>query len=249
MLGTILEYARRHDLVPTNVACGVEKFPVGKRIRFLSYDEISELGKAMMVAEDHGENPTALAAIMALALTGCRRQEMLALPWNWLDAQRKCIRFEDTKTGAQLRPLGEAALTHLLGQPKLENSNWIFPAGTGDGNFVGAPRIFQRICEAARIEDASLHTLRHTFASVAADLGYSELTIAGLLGHRGSSVTARYAYVPDCALIAAADQVASRIARALGGDAATLPFNTRVAVWVRSQGQGSLRPCDPRPEY
>jgi integrase len=172
----------------------------------------------MKIASEHGENRTALAAIKALALTGCRRQEILDLPWDWLDSQRKCIRFADTKTGAQLRPIGEAAVTHLLAQTKIENCDWVFPASSGEGCIVGVPRIFQRLCTAAKIEGVSLHTLRHTFASVAADLGYSELTIAGLLGHRGSSITARYAHVPDRALVSAADQVADVIARALRGE-------------------------------
>jgi len=224
MVGTILEYARRQGLVTSNVARGVQKYAIGKRTRFLSYDEIAELGKAMEVAAEHGENKTALAAITALALTGCRRQEVLDLPWDWLDGQRKCIRFADTKTGAQLRPIGEAAVAHLLAQPKLETCNWVFPASNGEGSFVGAPRIFQRICIAAKIEGVSLHTLRHTFASVAADLGYSELTIAGLLGHRGSSVTARYAHVPDRALIAAADHVAKQICLALSGEKTVIQF-------------------------
>jgi site-specific recombinase XerD len=33
------------------------------------------------------------------------------------------------------------------------------------------------------------HVLRHTFASVAGDLGFAELTIAGLLGHSAHGVT------------------------------------------------------------
>jgi hypothetical protein len=51
-------------------------------------------------------------------------------------------------------------------------------------------------------------------------MGFSELTIAGLLGHSVPGVTARYAHVPDAALVAAADRVAARIASALDGKAA-----------------------------
>ena len=54
-----------------------------------------------------------------------------------------------------------------------------------------------------------------TFAATAAEMGFSELTIAGLLGHSVPGVTARYAHVPDSALVAAADRVATRIAAAL----------------------------------
>ena len=61
------------------------------------------------------------------------------------------------------------------------------------------------------------HTLRHSFAAAAAELGFSELTIAGLLGHSVPGVTARYAHVPDSALVAAADRVSARIAAALDG--------------------------------
>jgi hypothetical protein len=56
------------------------------------------------------------------------------------------------------------------------------------------------------------------FAAVAAEMGFSELTIAGLLGHSVPGVTARYAHVPDRALVAAADQVAARISAALTGE-------------------------------
>ena len=52
------------------------------------------------------------------------------------------------------------------------------------------------------------------------ELGFSELTIAGLLGHKVPGVTARYAHVPDSALLAAADRVAVRITAALDGKAA-----------------------------
>jgi hypothetical protein len=50
---------------------------------------------------------------------------------------------------------------------------------------------------------------------MAAELGFSELTIAGLLGHAVPGVTARYAHIPDSALVAAADHVSARIAAAL----------------------------------
>jgi hypothetical protein len=61
--------------------------------------------------------------------------------------------------------------------------------------------------------------LRHSFAAIS---GWAspELTIAGLLGHRTPGVTARYAHVPDSALVAAADRVSAEIAAALEWEAA-----------------------------
>ena len=71
------------------------------------------------------------------------------------------------------------------------------------------------------------HVLRHTFASVAGDLGYSELTIAGLLGHAAGSVTAGYVHL-DAALVTAADRVSSVLAAALDGEptAQVIPIGT-----------------------
>jgi integrase len=64
--------------------------------------------------------------------------------------------------------------------------------------------------------DITPHTLRHGFASVAADLNMSESTIAALIGHKGRSVTAKYSHHADAALIAAADKVADSITERMG---------------------------------
>jgi integrase len=58
--------------------------------------------------------------------------------------------------------------------------------------------------------------LRHSFASLAGDLGYSEPTIAALVGHKGHSVTSRYVHAADAVLLAAADAVANRTAELMG---------------------------------
>ena len=65
--------------------------------------------------------------------------------------------------------------------------------------------------------DVTLHTLRHSFASVAADLGYSESTIGALIGHKGSTMTSRYIHSADAVLLAAADAVAGRISEMMTG--------------------------------
>jgi integrase len=84
----------------------------------------------------------------------------------------------------------------------------------GDGHFIGVVRVLQRICRRAKLSGVTPHTLRHTFASVAGDLGFSELTIAGLLGHAPRGVTQDYVHL-DAALVVAAEQVSAEIAQAL----------------------------------
>jgi integrase len=217
MLGTILEFAKRHGMIVDNPARGVRRFPDNKRRRFLSLHELAALGAAMRRATADAENRTGVAALQALLLTGCRRSEILALPWAWLDMKARCIRFEETKSGPQLRPIGAAAVKQIAAQPRLDECEWVFPADRGDGHFMGLPRVLARVCARAGLEGVTVHTLRHSFAATAAELGFSELTIAGLLGHTVPGVTARYAHVPDSALVAAADRVSERIAAALDG--------------------------------
>jgi integrase len=217
MLSTILEFARRHGVIERNVARGVRRFKDQKRTRFLSATEIDTLGRAMRELEREGDSETGVAAIRALLLTGCRRNEILGLKWEWLDLDAHCVRYPDTKSGAQVRPLGLEAVKMIVARRFEPNVTWVFPAARGNGHFVGLPRVLDRVCGRAQLLDVTLHTLRHTFASVAAELGFSTLTIAGMLGHTVPGVTARYGHIPDSALVAAADRVSARIAAVLDG--------------------------------
>jgi integrase len=216
MLGTILEFARKRKVVKENVARGVERPPEGKQRRFLKPAEMKALGAAMREAANDGDNEVAHAAIRFLLLSGCRRMEVLSLPVDWLDPEGGCIRFGDTKSGAQIRPIGASAFAAIADTPR--RNGWVFPAARGKGHFVGLPKVLARLCEKAKLEDVTVHVLRHSFAATAAEMGYSELTIAGLLGHSVSGVTARYAHVPDNALVSAANRVSARIAAALNGE-------------------------------
>ena len=224
-LSSILSFALRRGIVTDNPVRLARKFKPKKRTRFLSQNEIIALGKAMR--DTPLENSTAIAAIQSLLLTGCRRNEILSLPEDWLDTNMQCVRFADTKTGAQLRPIGTTAMSllHQRSQRNDRNSKWLFPADQGNGHFIGLRRVYSRLCETAGIEGATIHTLRHTFAAHAASLGFSELTIAGLLGHKLGSVTARYAHVPDTALLAAADRVSEHLKAMLDGKQVAMAFH------------------------
>ena len=217
MLRTIFEHAKRKRLIKDNPAVGVKKYADGRQRRFLTLDEIATLGAAMRDAEAAGESGIGFAGIRLLLMTGLRRMEALALRWALVDSRAHCIRFEDTKSGPQLRPIGAHAVKMLASLPRRDGCPWTFPAERGDGHFVGLPKVLERVCRRARVDGVTVHVLRHSFAATAAEMGFSELTIAGLLGHTVASVTGRYAHVPDRALVSAADAVAARIAAALDG--------------------------------
>ena len=223
MLGTILEFGRRKKIVKENVARGVERYPEGRQTRFLDEEELVRLGAVMREFERQGGRPVGVAAIRFLLLTGCRRMEALSLPVSWIDVRHQCLRLGDSKSvraresGArvELRPIGRPAIDLLESITRPFDSKWAFPSERGDGHFVGLPNVLDSLCTAAELEGVTVHVLRHSFAAVAAGMGYSELTIAGLLGHRVQGITARYAHVPDKALVAAADAVSDRISNLL----------------------------------
>jgi DNA-damage-inducible protein J len=55
-----------------------------------------------------------------------------------------------------------------------------------------------------RVEGIKAHVLRHSFASIANDLGFAEVTIAALIGHSKGTVTSKYIHTLDTALVMAA---------------------------------------------
>jgi integrase len=218
MLGTILEYAKHPlNLIKENPVRGIKKPSEGKQHRFLSMEEIARLGAVIRQAETMGEHDSGISAIRFLLMTGLRRMEALALVREWIDVHTQCIRFPDTKSGAQLRPLGRDAIELLKSLPIRDGSPWVFPAKRGKRHYIGLPKVLKRLCTRAGLEGVTVHVLRHSFAAAAAEIGFSELTIAGLLGHSVPGVTARYAHMPDSALVAAADRVCSRVTAALHG--------------------------------
>lgn len=230
-LHSIFEHAVRLGKIEANPAKGVRRLASAPRERRLSRSEIERLGKTLRAAAEEGEHPTGLAAIRFLLLTGFRRMEALGLQRTWLDEEECAIRFPDTKSGAQIRVIGQAAIDLLLDQPKTK-SPFFFPADWGEGHFIGVVRVLDRVCQKAGLADITPHTLRHTFASLAGDLGFSELTIAALLGHSARGVTQRYVHI-DEALRMTADRVADEMADLLDGRAT--PSRSRSGRRDRSQ--------------
>ena len=90
-------------------------------------------------------------------------------------------------------------------------------ASRGNGIMSGFPGLFERVAKAGGLPaDVTPHVLRHSFASLAGDVGYSETTIAALVGHKGQSITSRYVHAADAVLLTAADAVAGRTAELMG---------------------------------
>lgn len=215
-LRSIFGHATRVGLIEKNPAAGVRLIASTPKTRRLSFAELKLLGEALLKAEAEGEHPTALAAIRLALLTGLRRMEILGLQHRWVYGQEGYIAYPDTKTGPQVRVIGAAAAALIDAQPRQPGSPYVFPADWGEGHFIGIVRVLDRVCALAGLTEVTPHVLRHTFASVAGNLNFSELTIKGLLGHSPRGVTQGYVHL-DYALVVAAEKVSAEIAAILAG--------------------------------
>ena len=215
LLGAIFSFAVKHRMRPDNPVWGVMRPADGKRERRLSDDEYAALGAVLRQAEAQNVWPAAVAVARFLAVTGWRSGEALALRWSETDLPRRTVILADTKTGRSMRPLSHAACDVLRGLSR--TGELVFPATRGDGRMSGFRKLWDRIAKLGHLPvDLTPHVLRHSYASLAGDLGYSEPTIAALVGHKGRSITSRYTHVADAVLLAAADAVAKRTAELMG---------------------------------
>ena len=170
----------------------------------------------MKQMEREGEHPTGLAAIRVMLLTGFRRMEVLAMRKEWIEPDDNCVAFPDTKSGAQMRAAGDAAMIELMSRGQLSTSPYVFPADWGDGHFIGVVRVLDRVCAHAGLENVTPHVLRHTFASTAVASGQGLPMIGKLLGHTQVQTTARYAHLAAEPVRIAADAVAQNLRQSLG---------------------------------
>jgi len=236
LLGALFTYAVRKRMRADNPVQGVVRHADGRRERRLTDTEYAALGAGLIAValprprvtprkagapDPAGMWPAALAAARFLALTGWRSGEALTLRWEHVDLDRRTARLPDTKTGLSVRPLSHAACDVLRTLTRDSPEALVFPANRGAGTMAGFPAMFARIAKAGGLPaDVTPHVLRHSFASLAGDIGYSETTIAALVGHKGQSITSRYVHAADAVLLAAADAVAGRTAELMGERAA-----------------------------
>ena len=217
----------------TNPCLGIKKNPRRDIARFLDTDELARLGRALDAREDQW--PESVAAIRLLALTGCRRGEVLNLRWR--DIGDNAITLQDGKTGPRSVPLGEAAREIIDTLPGSHDPDaFMFPRLGGSRHAHHIVACWRTIREDANLGKVRLHDLRHTAASHAVMSGENLPLVGKLLGHRRHETTAGYAHLADGHLVETAEKVGSLIAEAMGLDSAPPPSHAwvgrRYGRWV-----------------
>ncbi|MCP3963423.1 MAG: tyrosine-type recombinase/integrase [bacterium] len=196
----------------------VQRYKVPKRERHLSATELSRLSEVLAEAERSGSVlPEAITAIRLLILTGCRRNEILELRWDYVDFEAGCLRLPDSKTGPKTVPLNSAALQVLSEIERRADGPFVIPGRKPGSHLHSLNSQWQRIRSAAGLEDVRLHDLRHSYASFGVNLGLPLPMIGKVLGHSNASMTERYAHLADDPVREANERIGAHIAAVMSG--------------------------------
>ncbi len=215
-LSSLFTFAIRQELATANPCSAVKKAPDKRRTRFLTLEEIKQLGAALTALEVDGANAKAVAIMRLWALTGCRRDEIAALKWQEIDFEQACLILADSKTGRSVRPLAHAAIAILKAQARVEGCDFVFPSEDRESFYQGTKRHWVKTVKLAKLPGVTPHTLRHTIGSAAVSTGETLAMTGALLGHANQHSTSIYAHMQQDPARRAADRVVGPIATALG---------------------------------
>lgn len=144
--------------------------------------------------------------LVALVMCGGRWSEVSGLLWSRIDLTKGVIRLWGNKT-QQERIVGipEMLLETLKRrhEERKAGQQLVFPTSTGQAR-AGSCRVLSRAIDACglntpeRIAEsgrATIHSLRHTYASLLAQNGASLAELQNALGHTSLAMTLRYAHL------------------------------------------------------
>jgi integrase len=168
-------------------------------------------------------NPTAVAALRLLILTGARKQEVLRLRWREVDLVQGLLQLDDTKTGASVRPLSPEAIAVLTAQPRVVGSPWVFPSPRDARKPLSdITPLWYAVCHAAGLSGVRVHDLRHTAASLMLQAGATLPEVGRAIGHSSARATERYAKMDDRGAKSAATKLGAVVAAAAAQGSATV---------------------------
>jgi integrase len=185
----------------------VKKYPEIKRETFLSPAELARLSDVLAEIEAEGaESHFVVAAFRLLILTGCRRNEVQTLRWEYVTGTH--IELPDTKTGARRIPLTAPVRAVLEALPRDPANPYVIRGKVPGGHVTDLERPWRRIRARAGLDHVRIHDLRHTYASHLVARGETIQMVGKLLGHSQIQTTMRYAHLADDAVVAAAETAA-----------------------------------------
>lgn len=193
-LSTLLSHAVRLRWIDENPCFRLVKLKENPgRDRVLTDDEIIRL-----LAACRESKSTYLYTFVLMSLTtGARQGEILDLEWRHVDLENKVAHLKETKNGhPRSISLADAVVAKLaeLYQKRNLAKPLVFASKTAFGK-VDLKKAWQEALKRAEITNCRVHDMRHTFCTLAARQGASNLELATATGHRTLSMLQRYTHL------------------------------------------------------
>lgn len=138
------------------------------------------------------------ALLMLTYSSGLRVSEVVKLRYSDLDQERKALKVRQGKGKKDRFTLLSDQALEVLEAYRDGEQDWLFP-GQYKGKHLterSAQKVFEHARSAAAIQkEASIHTLRHSFATHLLESGIDIRYIQELLGHASIRTTERYIHV------------------------------------------------------
>jgi len=210
ILSTVLNYAKAEEiegerLITDNPCEVLSDKRIDRRIprktNYLKPEEVPKLMDALDEPPD-GSGITICSksfaeAIKLILLTGLRKNEAFKLRWEDVHLDNKIPYFvvKDTKNStAHYVPLTKTTLLMFknLSRSRSKSSPWVFPSTKNSSKPISEPRAVLKKLSKEIGKEFTLHDLRRTFTTIAADIGLDYLAIKRLLNHSIQDITERY---------------------------------------------------------
>ena len=165
--------------------------------------------QALFRALDADPCPDGAAALALLAVTGARKNEVLHAKWSDVDLARSLLTVPRSKNGRPRHIALSPVAAEIVRRQAARCQNghpYVFASPRkADLPLEDVRRTWARAVKAAGLPAGlRIHDLRHSFASVLANLGTPLSEIGVLLGHQQLSTTQRYAHHAPQRLVATA---------------------------------------------
>lgn len=205
LLGNIIERAINDGFVEDipNPCARIKKNKKRRRERRFTAEELKTIVKTIEESRPfYTARQASCADVVLMALyTGQRKNNVMTIEWSEVDMARRLWTIPAAKAKNKRQTvvyLNDAAIALLERRER-----------TSDAVFAGVARstlfnFFGELMKRCDIIGAVFHTLRHTHASMLADMGASTAIIGKALGHANLSSTAIYTH-PDAEAVRAAE--------------------------------------------